>query len=80
MALMCVTLRKLAHAINREFSSFKIENFQPKKFDIGEAVLTSTNNLCFGTKIRKKGIPLHTPVLLYKSGVEGGIYCTDMFS
>ena len=28
------TLRKLAHGINREFSSFKIENFQLKKFDI----------------------------------------------
>ena len=27
-----------------------------------EAVLTSTHNLCFGAKIRKIGIPLHTPV------------------
>ena len=35
----------------------------------GEAVLTSTHNLCFGAKIRKMGVPLHTPVLLYKSGV-----------
>ena len=34
-----------------------------------EAVLTSTHNLCFGAKIRKIGIPLQTPVLLYKSGV-----------
>ena len=25
----------------------------------------STHNLCFGAKIRKIGIPLHTPVLLY---------------
>ena len=32
----------------------------------------STHNLCFGAKIRKIGIPLHTPVLLYKSGVQGG--------
>ena len=31
-----------------------------------EAVLTSTHNLCFGAKIRKTGITLHTPVLLYK--------------
>ena len=45
----------------------------------GEALLTSTHNLCFGTKLRKIGIPLHTPVILYKSGVYGGIYCTDMF-
>ena len=40
----------------------------------------STHNLCFGAKIRKIGIPLHTPVLLYKSEVKGGIHCMDMFS
>ena len=40
----------------------------------------STHNLCFGEKIRKIGIPLHAPVSLYKSGVEGGIHCMDMFS
>ena len=45
-----------------------------------EAVLTSTHNLCFGAKIRKIGIPLHTQVLLYKSGVQGGIHYTDTFS
>ena len=45
-----------------------------------EAVLTSTNNLSFGAKIRKIGIPLHSPVLLYKSGVQGGIHVTDMLS
>ena len=47
---------------------------------LSEAVLTSTHNLCFGAKIRKIGIPLHTPVLLYKNGVQGGIYHTDTFS
>ena len=47
---------------------------------IAEAVLTSTHNLCFGAKIRKIGIPLHTPVLLYKSGVQGGVHYTDMVS
>ena len=31
---------------------------------LGDAVLTSTHNLCFGAKIRKIGIPLHTPALL----------------
>ena len=32
----------------------------------------STHNLCFGAKIRKITIPLHTPVLLYiKVGFEG---------
>ena len=29
------------------------------------------SNLCFGAKIRKISIPLHTPVLLYKSGHKG---------
>ena len=38
-----------------------------------EAVPTSTHNLhvCFGAKIRKIGIPLRTPVLLYESGYKG---------
>ena len=43
-------------------------------------VLKRTYNLCFGAKIRKIGIPLHTPVLQYKSGVQGGILYTNMFS
>ena len=34
----------------------------------------------FWSKNKKIGIPLHTPVLLYKSGVYGGIYFTDMLS
>ena len=73
------------------FSPIKIVNFHgiififflfllKKIFLLDEAVLMSTHNLCFGAKIRKIGIPLHTPVLLYKSGVEVGIHCTDMFS
>ena len=41
---------------------------------------TSTHNLCFEAKIRKICLPLHTPVLLYKSGVQGGIHYLDMFS
>ena len=58
------------------FKVVKNENFQQKIFDIFvifaqniEAVLTSTHNLCFGAKIRRIGIPQHTPVLLYKNGV-----------
>ena len=47
---------------------------------LGEAVLMSTHNLCFAQKITKICIPLHTPVLLYKSGVQGGIHYTAMFS
>ena len=81
-----VSLRILAHAINRDFLSFKkIESFQLKNFDIFlifaqniDCGYMSTHNLCFGAKLRKIGIPLQTPVLLYKSGVYGGIHCTDM--
>ena len=78
------------------FLAYKIENFQLKKFDTflifaqnidcgymlepGEAVLTSTHNLCFEAKIRKIGLPLQTFFFLYKSRVQGGIHCTDMFS
>ena len=39
-----------------------------------KAVLMSTHNVCFGSKIRKLGIPLKTPVFLYKSGVQGGLH------
>ena len=42
----------------------------------GEAVLTSTHNLCFGAKIRKIGIPLHNPVLLYIKVGFKGVYIT----
>ena len=74
------------------FLALKIENFQLINFDIflifaqnidcgyTYQLIVSTHNLCFEAKIRKIGIPLHTPVLLYKSGVQGGIHCTDMFS
>ena len=50
-----------------------------RKNRLAKAVLTSTHNLCFGAKIRKIGIPLYIPVLLYRSGVEGGIHYTDTF-
>ena len=44
------------------------------------AVLTSIHNVCFGSKIRKLGIPLQTPSFLCKSGVKGGIHFMDMLS
>ena len=34
----------------------------------------------FWSKNKKIGIHLHTPVLLSKSGVQGGIHVMDMFS
>ena len=49
-------------------------------YSLGEVVLTSTHNLCFGSENKKIGIPLHIPVLLYKSGVLGRIYYKDMLS
>ena len=86
-------IQKHAHAIYRDFVNLKIETFQLKKIDIflffaqnidcGYTLepprLTSTHNLCFGAKIRKIGIPLHTPVLLYKRGVQRGINYKDVF-
>ena len=39
---------------------------------LGEAVLTSTHNLCFGAKIRKIGIPPAYPSFFYiKVGFKG---------
>ena len=73
-----VSLRKVAHAINRLFFqvALKIENFQLENFDSFliiaqniycgytlEPPVTSTHNLCFGSIIGKIGMPLHTPVL-----------------
>ena len=37
-------------------------------------------SMFWSKKKRKIGIPLHTLVLLYKSGVQGGIHYMDMFS
>ena len=76
------TLQKLATF----FSPVKIENFTRKTdiFNIfaqnidrgiidpfAEIVLTSTHNLCFGSKIRKLGKPLQTPFLNIKMGYKG---------
>ena len=46
-------------------------SLEPPRRGGGEAVLMCTHNLCFRAKIRKIGISLQTPVLLYKSGVLG---------
>ena len=69
------------------WKNFDIFNSFAKNIDCGytldmldEAVLTSTHNLCFGSKIKKIDKPLQTPVFLHKSGVYGGIPFTDMFS
>ena len=47
-----------------------------------ETILACTHNVCFGSKIRKLGTPLQTPILLYRCVIEGepGYNFTDMFS
>ena len=70
-------LRKLAHAIYRDFQVVKKENFQKKYFDIFlsfaqytllvEAFLASIHNACFGSKIRKLGIPCKPQFLTHLS-------------
>ena len=58
--------------------NFKVVK-KKKIFIRTEAVLTSTHNLCFGAKIRKIGIPLHTPVFLYKVGFKGAFIARTCF-
>ena len=41
----------------------------PQRNRLREAVLASTHNVCFVSKIRKLGIHLQTPLFLYKSEV-----------
>ena len=51
-----------------------------RKNRLGEAVLRSTHNLCFGAKIRKIGIPPHTPVFFYiKVGLRGYTFHGHVF-
>ena len=78
------TLRKLAHGISRYFFSCKNIKSHLKKFDsfnmlaqnfvgacLAEAVLMSTHNLCFGSQIRKIGIPCNPQFYNVKVGYEG---------
>ena len=62
------TLRKLAHAINRDFLALKIENFPLKNFDI---FLIFAQNIDCGYTLEppRRDIPQRSPVLQYKSGV-----------
>ena len=63
------------------FHCCKNVNFQMKNFNhflifillrtYTEAVLTSTHNLCFRAKIRKKYTPLHPSFTIYKWGARG---------
>ena len=87
-----ILYKRIFQRIQRIFSALKNENFIRFLFkDICSkhrlwvhartaSPSTCTHNLCFGPNIRKLSIPLHTPVLPYKSGVDGGIRSTDVFS
>ena len=85
-----VTITKICPCnIQNIFLVEKIENFIRKLlifFHIFaqnidcEYTLERVLTIYFWSKNKKKGIPLHTLVLLYKIGVQGGIYFTDMFS
>ena len=45
-----------------------------------EVVLTSTHNVCFGSKIRNFFIPLKPQFFYIKVGFNWGIHFSDMFS
>ena len=74
MAEFELTLQNLAHEINRDF--FSEQNVGTRQNLLAQAILSSTHNVCFGSKIRKIGMSLQTPVFLYKGGVEEGIHFT----
>ena len=70
------------------FSILKIENFNGKILIfliilLAEAVLTSTHNLCYGSKIRIINIPLQTPFFYIKVGrvqCDIALKALDLFS
>ena len=61
-------------AMNSYFLALKFENFSAENVDVAEAVLTSSNNLCFITKLKKK--TMHVPVnsRVYKIGGLWGTF------
>ena len=70
------SLQKLAHAINRDFFSFKDWFFFRWKTLIFFLFLLKIEIL----SNKKISIPCRRQFLLYKSGVQGGMHYTDMFS
>ena len=75
---MVLYITKTRHAMYRKFFVFKNEKNHWTNFDI--FLIFAQNIDCGYTLEPPRRIPLHTPVLLYKSGVSGGFHCTDMFS
>ena len=51
-----------------------------QSIDCGYTLEPTRRQSMFWSKNKKMRVPLHTPVLLYKSGVKGGMHVTDMFS
>ena len=76
--------------IPRFFSAVKIENFIRKILTslifLFKTLIVSRwfyeypQPVCFGSKIRKIGIPLLTPFSLYKSVLKGGNNCMDLIA
>ena len=79
---MNVSLRKLARAIYRDFffENFDIFDNIVQNIDSGYTLELPQRGeypqSIFLIKNEKFGIPLYTPVLLYISGVQGGVYIT----
>ena len=56
--------------IEKKIENVLIFNIFAQNLDRGYT-LEEFHNLCFGSKIRKIGIPQQTPILLYEVGYEG---------
>ena len=76
---LILSLRKLAHAIYRDFFSeekkkiISLEMFDFLKIFSLKRYIVIIHNACFGSKLRKLGIPLQTPVFFFsiKVGFKG---------
>ena len=70
MAMQYTEIFKIVKNKNFQWKFLDIFLFFAQNIDCGYTLEPPrTHNLYFGAKIRKIGIPLHTPILLHKSGV-----------
>ena len=78
MYVLCFTRPRYQVSVYRTIGPLVLIFAQ--NLDLGYMLELSTHDLCFRAKIRKKCIPLFTPVLLYESGVKGVHVSTMMFA
>ena len=80
---LCQGIIKTGLCIIHCFAAVKNDKFLLKKlfflfllkiYNINKATLTCSHNLCFRAKIRKKCIPMYTPVLLYEPRHEKTVF------